>query len=88
MPVAGQEQRFGAMQGMAQPVSVTAPPRLSGIVGPPWSAVVSFEGGTMGVAVSVRDSVRGFRVMAIARDYVLLRRRDSTYRITLTTLRQ
>ncbi len=63
-------------------------PRLAAIAGPPWSAVVSFDGGAVMMPVSVRDSVRGFRVVAIARDYVVLRSRDSTYRVTLTASRQ
>jgi hypothetical protein len=81
------EQRVGGPM-MPAAFSSSPPPRLAAIVGPPWAAVVSFDGGAMTVPVIVRDSVRGFRVMAISRDQVMLRTRDTTYRLTLSSSRQ
>lgn len=59
-------------------------PRLAGIAGPPWTAVFAGVSNSQLTTVEVRDSVAGYRVVAITRDGVVLRGRDSTLRLTLT----
>ena len=88
------EERRTQMPNYAPSVGMRAAPgnsgfpRLAAIAGPPWTAVFAFSSNAALTTAEVRDSVAGYRVVAISRDGVVLRGRDTTLRLTLTGGRQ
>ena len=76
----------------AAALPVTAPPprspvpslRLTGILGPPWRAVVEGAPGVdEGTLVSAGDTLAGARVHAISSETVTFRTSDTTWTLTL-----
>ena len=70
------------------PLGGGAAPRLAGVAGPPWSAVLTGISSAPQVTVAVRDTVGGYRVLSISSDYVVLRGRDTTLKLALSGVRQ
>lgn len=74
--------------GAAPPAIVAQPAQpllsLRGIVGgPPWSAIVDgVPGHQMSVVLRLADTVQGLRVSMIRRDTVVIRARDTTWKLS------
>jgi hypothetical protein len=81
-------QMYQSVVGMRSVGVAATMPRLAGVAGPPWIAVFADQSGLSRTTVEVRDTVAGFRVLAISREGVLLRSRDTTIRLSPTAGRQ
>lgn len=78
----------GAPQSVASPPGAVHGPALvfTGVVGPPWRAVLEGASGRAGgVLVAAGDTIGGASVRAITLERVVLRTRDSSWTLTLRT---
>jgi hypothetical protein len=80
----------GTLTGMPPPYEPPAPPRpqllVSGIVGPPWQAMLEGVPGREGaVVVRQGDALGELRIREITRSVVVVASPDTTWRLTVRT---
>lgn len=74
------EVPFGATVATANPVQVA--PTVSGILGPPWKAVLEGVAGRQGsVLVAKGDTLGGLRIISVREDQVVIQAKDTTWRL-------
>lgn len=69
-------------EALARPTEVA--PTVSGIVGPPWRAVLEGIRGREGsILVAKGDTVGGYRIVSLSTDTVVIQAKDTTWRLSV-----
>lgn len=80
------ELPFGAAAISQQPMGqqIHVAPFVSGIVGPPWRAVLEGVPGREGsVLVAAGDTLAGLRIVSVRRDSIVIQAKDTTWRLAV-----